>query len=94
MVASAEVEDGVIILNDSNFDEELSKHEFLLVEFYAPWCGHCKALAPEYAKAAQRLAQNNPPYYLAKVDATESKQIAERFAVKGFPTLFFFKKGQ
>ena len=37
MVASAEVEDGVIILNDSNFDEELSKHEFLLVEFYAPW---------------------------------------------------------
>ena len=53
--------------------------------------GHCKALAPEYAKAAQRLAQNNPPYYLAKVDATESKSIGERFAIKGFPTLFFFK---
>jgi protein disulfide-isomerase A1 len=53
--------------------------------------GHCKALAPEYAKAAQRLAENNPPYYLAKVDATEHKQLAERFGIRGFPTLFFFK---
>jgi thiol-disulfide isomerase/thioredoxin len=53
--------------------------------------GHCKSLAPEYAKAAQKLKENNPPYYLAKVDATEQKAIAEKFAVKGFPTLFFFK---
>ncbi len=59
------------------------KHEF----FYS---GHCKSLAPEYAKAAQRLAQNSPPYFLAKVDATEQKKLAERFGVKGFPTLFFF----
>jgi protein disulfide-isomerase A1 len=55
--------------------------------------GHCKQLAPEYAKAAQRLAANEPPYYLAKVDATEQKKLADRFAVKGFPTLFFFNKG-
>lgn len=48
-------------------------------------------MAPEYAKAAQRLAQNDPPYYLAKVDATEQKQLAERFNVRGFPTLVFFK---
>lgn len=53
--------------------------------------GHCKSLAPEYAKAAQRLGQNDPPYYLAKVDATEHKQVAERFGIRGFPTLFFFK---
>lgn len=56
-----------------------------------PFSGHCKQLAPEYSKAAQRLAQNNPPYYLAKVDATEHKQVAERFNVRGFPTLYFFK---
>ncbi len=55
------------------------------------YSGHCKALAPEYAKAAQRLAQNEPPYYLAKVDATEQKQLGERFGVRGFPTLIFFK---
>ncbi|CDW72484.1 disulfide isomerase [Stylonychia lemnae] len=92
-VQPAEVEEGVIVLTDSNFDEELAKYDFLLVEFYAPWCGHCKQLAPEYAKAAQRLAQNNPPYHLAKVDATEQKKLAERFGIKGFPTLFFFNKG-
>jgi len=55
------------------------------------YSGHCKQLAPEYAKAAQRLAQNEPPYYLAKVDATEHKQVSERFGLRGFPTLYFFK---
>jgi protein disulfide-isomerase A1 len=55
------------------------------------YSGHCKALAPEYAKAAQKLKTNNPPYYLAKVDATENRQLADKFEIKGFPTLFFFK---
>jgi thioredoxin-like negative regulator of GroEL len=55
------------------------------------YSGHCKQLAPEYAKAAQRLAQNEPPYYLAKVDATENKEVSERFGIRGFPTLYFFK---
>jgi protein disulfide-isomerase A1 len=91
--AAAEVDEGVLVLTDANFDEEIKLHENLLVEFYAPWCGHCKQLAPEYAKAAQRLRENNPPYYIAKVDATEHKAVAERFAIKGFPTLFFFKNG-
>jgi len=50
-------------------------------------------LAPEYAKASKRLRENSPPYYIAKVDATENKQLAERFGVKGFPTIYFFKHG-
>jgi len=94
-VVSAEVtvDEGVLVLTDANFDEELAKHEFLLVEFYAPWCGHCKSLAPEYVKAAKRLAENNPPYHIAKVDATENKVLAEKHGIKGFPTLFFFRNG-
>mmetsp|Transcript_17723 Transcript_17723/g.12652 ORF Transcript_17723/g.12652 Transcript_17723/m.12652 type:complete len:208 (+) Transcript_17723:98-721(+) len=88
------MEDGVIVLTDDNFEEELAKYSSLLVEFYAPWCGHCKALAPEYAKAAKRLRENNPPYYLAKVDATENKEQAEAHGIRGFPTLFFYKNGQ
>jgi len=92
--AEAELDEGVLVLTDANFDEEIAKHDYLLVEFYAPWCGHCKKLAPEYAKAAATLAALDPPRYLAKVDATEQKAIAERFEIKGFPTLSFFANGE
>ena len=52
--------------------------------------GHCKKLAPEYAGAAEVLAKNDPPLTIAKVDATENKAVAERFGIRGFPTLFWF----
>jgi len=53
--------------------------------------GHCKALAPEYVKAAERLAKNDPPYHIAKVDATANTKLAQRFEIKGYPTLYFFR---
>jgi len=86
-------EDGVLVLGDSTFDEAIAKYDYLLVEFYAPWCGHCKKLTPEYAAAAAKLGALDPPRFLAKVDATENKEVAERHAVKGFPTLFFYNQG-
>jgi protein disulfide-isomerase-like protein len=89
--AEAEWDEGVLVLTDSNFDEELTKHDHLLVEFYAPWCGHCKQLTPEYIKAAERLKAHDPQYFVAKVDATANDELAQRFGIKGFPTLFFFK---
>jgi protein disulfide-isomerase A1 len=86
-------DEGVVVLTTSNFDHALSEFDFALVEFYAPWCGHCKRLAPEYAKAAQELASSHPNIKLCKVDSTEEKDLGGRYGVRGFPTLKFFIKG-
>lgn len=86
------LEKDVIILTDSTFDKAVEKYEYLLVLFYAPWCGHCKKFHPEYEKAATVLRKEN--LYLAKVDATVEKKLAEKFEIQGFPTVKLFIKGQ
>ena len=87
-------EDDVLVLGDKNLKEALDKFEFILVEFYAPWCGHCKKLIPEYSKAAKELKGLDNPVPLAKIDATENAEVAKQFEVQGYPTIKFFIKGQ
>jgi protein disulfide-isomerase A1 len=86
-------DNGVLVLTDDNFDEAIAKYDYLLVEFYAPWCGHCKKLAPEYEAAAEVLSAQDPPRTIAKLDATENKAMGDRYEVKGFPTLMWFTNG-
>jgi protein disulfide-isomerase-like protein len=92
--AAAGADDFVLTLTDATFEAEVKKSpKGILVEFYAPWCGHCKSLAPEYSAAAKLLRDSQ--VVLAKVDATDDacKQLAEQFKVESFPTLKFFKMG-
>lgn len=59
----------------------------------APWCGHCKQLEPVFAEAADKLKKGEPGVALAKVDATDEKELAEEFAVSSFPVLKLFVHG-
>jgi len=69
--------------------KDSNKH--VLVEFYAPWCGHCKSLTPIYEKLAG-IYSSESDVVIAKLDATEEKASAAAFGVSGYPTLKWFPK--
>jgi len=94
VVTSYETEDtGVLVLHDSDFPNIITEFPYILIEFYAPWCGHCQRLAPAYGEAAKALLAKNSSIKLAKVDATKEGESAKSYGVRGYPTIFFFING-
>ncbi|KAF3762450.1 hypothetical protein M406DRAFT_99052 [Cryphonectria parasitica EP155] len=76
-------------LKKDSFDEYIKSNDIVLAEFFAPWCGHCKALAPEYEEAATTLKEKD--IKLVKVDCTEESDLCQQYGVEGYPTLKVFR---
>ncbi|KAI3980693.1 hypothetical protein MKX01_025258 [Papaver californicum] len=92
LVSSAVTADDVVILTDENFEKQVGQDRGALVEFYAPWCGHCKKLAPEYEKLGGNFKKAKS-VLIGKVDCDEHKSVCGKYGVSGYPTLQWFPQG-
>ncbi|KAB0802017.1 hypothetical protein PPYR_04203 [Photinus pyralis] len=90
----SDVDSEVVHLTTSSFDPVIKEEASLLIMFYAPWCGHCKRMKPEYEKAAAVMKNEGISGMLAAVDATKEQAVASKFSIKGYPTVKYFSYGE
>jgi thioredoxin 2 len=78
-------------LTSGNFDRHIGRSELpVVVDFWAPWCGPCRSMAPAFAQAAREL---EPNYRLVKVNTEDEQALATRFGIRSIPTLAVFANG-
>lgn len=80
-----------IALGDANFERQIAGGVPIVVDFWAAWCGPCRAMAPEFDEAARRLS---PRMRFGKLDVDAEQAIASRFAIRSIPTLAIFRDGR
>lgn len=78
----------VVELNKESFQGTVTGSDFVIVDFWAPWCGPCRSFAPTYEK----VSQDHPNIVFAKVNTEEEREIAQHFQIRSIPTLMIFRE--
>lgn len=92
-VASEFTSQHLVHLTNSNFDEKMGDGKVYFIKFYAPWCGHCKRLAPTWKELAEDF-KSSSKIAIAHVDCTTDREVCTTADIKGYPTLKVFHKGE
>jgi thioredoxin 1 len=82
------VDVAVIELNKENFEEVVTGNDFVIVDYWAPWCGPCRSFAPTYEK----VSEEHPEIVFAKVNTEDEHEIAAHFQIRSIPTLMIFRE--
>jgi thioredoxin len=77
-------------LTEENFDQEIDRHKYAILDFWAEWCAPCKAFAPVFQQAAEKF----PEILFAKIDTDRQENLARQFEIRSIPTLITAKDGE
>ena len=78
----------VVELNKENFEDTINNNDFVIVDFWAPWCGPCRTFAPTYEK----VSEDHPDVVFAKINTEDEQEIAAHFQIRSIPTLMIFRE--